>query len=108
MANNETSDYIEGAHAHLHPGSRGPGEVRFAVVPATEAILSLRALRDPARFPLQPPWVRLVQNRLAGLDWEVLGCLMNDRMGSSDFLTPPMSGPLTTYAADLGPTGAAP
>jgi DNA-binding transcriptional ArsR family regulator len=77
------------------------GEVRFAVAPATEAILSLRALRDPARFPLQLPWVRLVQNRLAGLDWEVLGCLMNDRMGSPDFLTPPMSGPLTTYAADL-------
>jgi hypothetical protein len=50
------------------------GEVRFAVAPATEAILSLRALRDPARFPLQLPWVRLVQNRLAGLDWEVLGC----------------------------------
>ena len=26
---------------------------------------------------------------------------MNDRMGSPDFLTPPLSGPLATYAADL-------
>jgi DNA-binding transcriptional ArsR family regulator len=83
----------------LAPGDLG--EIRFAVSPATEAILSLRALRDPARFPLQLPWVRRVQNRLADLDLEVLGCLMNDRMGSPDFLTPPLSGPLTTYAADL-------
>jgi DNA-binding transcriptional ArsR family regulator len=83
----------------LAPGDLG--EIRFAVSPATEAVLSLRALRDPARFPLQLPWVRKVQNRLAGLDWVVLSCLMNDRMGSPDFLTPPLSGPLTTYAADL-------
>lgn len=77
------------------------GQIRFAVSPATEAALSLRALRDPSRFPLQLPWVRKVQNRLADLDWEVLSCLMNDRMGSPDFLTPPLSGPLATYAADL-------
>lgn len=77
------------------------GEIRFAISPATEAALSLRALRDPARFPLQLPWVRKVRHRLADLDLEVLGALMNDRMGSPDFLTPPMSGPLATYAADL-------
>jgi len=83
----------------LAPGDLG--EIRFAVSPATEAILSLRALRDPARFPLQLPWVRRVQDRLRELDWEVLNHLMNDRMGSPDFLTPPLAGPLTTYAADL-------
>jgi DNA-binding transcriptional ArsR family regulator len=83
----------------LAPGDLG--EIRFAVSPATEAILSLRALRDPSRFPLQLPWVRKVQSRLADLEWEVLSCLMNDRMGSPDFLTPPLSGPLTTYIADL-------
>lgn len=83
----------------LSPGDLG--EIRFAVSPATEAILSLRALRDPSRFPLQLPWVQTVQARLPDLDWEVLRCLMNDRMGSPDFLTPPPSGPLTTYAADL-------
>jgi len=102
MANNEVPDYIEGWRVLtylLAPGDLG--EIRFAISPSTEAILSLRALRDPSRFPLQLPWVRRVQNRLADLDWEVLGCLMNERMGSPDFLTPPMSGPLTTYAADL-------
>jgi DNA-binding transcriptional ArsR family regulator len=83
----------------LAPGDLG--EIRFAVSPATEAILSLRALRAPSRFPLQLPWVREVQKRLPELDWEVLTHLMNDRMGSPDFLTPPLSGPLTTYAADL-------
>jgi DNA-binding transcriptional ArsR family regulator len=77
------------------------GQIRFAISPATEVILSLRALRDPARFPLQRPWVQRVQTRLPDLDWEVLRCLVNDRMGSPDFLTPPLSGPLTTYAADL-------
>jgi len=77
------------------------GEIRFAISPATEATLSLRALRDPSRFPLQLPWVRKVQHRLADLDLEVLGGLMNDRMGSPDFLTPPLSGPLATYEADL-------
>src|ERR1700761_2156310 len=77
------------------------GEIRFAISPALEAVLSLRALRDPARFPLQLPWVRGVQPRRAELDGEVLGYLMNDRMGSPDFLPPPLSGPLTTYAAEL-------
>ncbi|HEU5420730.1 MAG TPA: ArsR family transcriptional regulator [Streptosporangiaceae bacterium] len=102
MANNKASDYIEGKRVLTYLlAPEDLGEIRFAVSPALEATLSLRALRDPARFPLQLPWVRKVQNRQAGLDWEVLSCLMNDRMGSPDFLTPPLSGPLATYAADL-------
>ena len=102
MANNKASDYIEGGRVLTYLlAPEDLGEIRFAVSPATETALSLRALRDPSRFPLQLPWVRTVQNRLAGLDWEVLSCLMNDRMGSPDFLTPPLSGPLATYAADL-------
>lgn len=103
MANNKASDYIEGGGRVLTYllAPEDLGEIRFAVSPAIEATLSLRALRDPSRFPLQLSWVRKVQSRLVGLDWEVLSCLMNDRMGSPDFLTPPLSGPLTTYAADL-------
>jgi DNA-binding transcriptional ArsR family regulator len=83
----------------LEPGDLGA--IRFSVSPAREATLSLRALRDPARFPLQLSWVRRVQGRLADLDQPVLQCLVNARMGSPDFLTPPMSGPLTSYDKEL-------
>lgn len=60
-------------------------DIRFAVSPAAETVLSLRALRDPGRFPLQLPWVRAVQPLLDRLDWTVLRWLVNDRMGSRDF-----------------------
>jgi DNA-binding transcriptional ArsR family regulator len=102
MANNEASGYIESRPMLTYTlAPEDLGEIRFAISPAVEATLSLRALRDPSRYPLQLPWIRKVQHRLAGLDREVLGSLMNDRMGSPDFLTPPLSGPLATYAADL-------
>jgi DNA-binding transcriptional ArsR family regulator len=102
LANNEASDYIEGLRLLTYLlVPEDLGEIRFAISPASEATLSLRALRDPSRFPLQLPWVRKVQHRLADLDREVLGSLMNEQMGSPDFLTPPLSGPLATYAADL-------
>lgn len=70
-------------------------DVRFAVSPAAEMVLSLRALREPGRFPLQLPWVRAVQPLLEPLDWSVLRWLVNDRMGSPDFLTPRPTSPLT-------------
>lgn len=76
-------------------------EIRFAVSPAAEAVLSLRALRDPGRFPLQLPWVRAVQPSLERLDWTVLRWLVNDTMGSPDFLTPRPTSPLTQFGDEL-------
>lgn len=76
-------------------------DIRFAVSPAGEAGLSMRALRDPGRFPLQLPWVRLVQPRLDQLDWEVLRYLVNERMGSPDFLAPRPDSPLTSFEDEL-------
>ncbi|MFF1817199.1 DUF5937 family protein [Kribbella sp. NPDC058245] len=81
--------------------SRDLEEVRFALSPAAETVLSLRALRDPGRFPLQLPWVRAVQPLLTDLDWTVLGSLVNDTMGSPDFLTPRPTSPLTQFADEL-------
>ncbi|WP_405063974.1 winged helix-turn-helix domain-containing protein [Kribbella sp. NBC_01505] len=81
--------------------SRDLEEVRFALSPAAETVLSLRALRDPGRFPLQLPWVRAVQPLLSDLDWTVLGQLVNDTMGSPDFLTPRPTSPLTQFADEL-------
>lgn len=81
--------------------SRDLADVRFAVSPVAEMVLSLRALRDPGRFPLQLGWVRAVQPRVAGLNWDVLRWLINDTMGSPDFLTPRPTSPLTQLADEL-------
>lgn len=75
--------------------------IRFAVSPAAETVLSMRALRDPGRFPLQLPWVRAVQPLLEQLDWSVLRWLVNDTMGSPDFLTPRPTSPLTQFTDEL-------
>lgn len=76
-------------------------DIRFAVSPAAETVLSLRALQDPGRFPLQLPWVRAVQPRLEALDWDVLRWLVNETMGSPDFLTPRPTSPLTRLDDEL-------
>ncbi|RZU13954.1 regulatory ArsR family protein [Kribbella rubisoli] len=81
--------------------SRDLAEARFAVSPVAEMVLSLRALREPGRFPLQLGWVRAVQPRVAELDWDVLRWLVNDTMGSPDFLTPRPTSPLTQLADEL-------
>nr|WP_255512111.1 DUF5937 family protein [Kribbella kalugense] len=75
--------------------------MRFVVSPVAEMVLSLRALRDPGRFPLQLGWVRAVQPRVAELNWDVLRWLINDTMGSPDFLTPRPTSPLTQLADEL-------
>src|SRR3954462_3990681 len=64
-------------------------------------VLSLRALRDPGRFPLQLGWVRAVQDKVPGLNWAVLRWLVNETMGSPDFLTPRPTSPLTQLADEL-------
>jgi DNA-binding transcriptional ArsR family regulator len=81
--------------------SRDLAEVRFAVSPVAEMVLSMRALREPGRFPLQLGWVRAVQPRMKELDWDVLRWLVNDTMGSPDFLTPRPTSPLTQLADEL-------
>ncbi|MGZ0149012.1 DUF5937 family protein [Kribbella sp. WER1] len=81
--------------------SQDLADVRFAVSPVAEMVLSLRALREPGRFPLQLGWVRAVQPRVTELDWDVLRWLVNDTMGSPDFLTPRPSSPLTQLSDEL-------
>ncbi|WP_327639705.1 winged helix-turn-helix domain-containing protein [Kribbella sp. NBC_00482] len=81
--------------------SQDLADVRFAVSPVAEMVLSLRALRDPGRFPLQLGWVRAVQPQVTDLDWSVLRWLVNDTMGSPDFLTPRPTSPLTQLSDEL-------
>jgi DNA-binding transcriptional ArsR family regulator len=81
--------------------SQDLADVRFAVSPVAEMVLSLRALRDPGRFPLQLGWIRAVQPQVADLNWDVLRWLVNDTMGSPDLLTPRPTSPLTQLVDEL-------
>ncbi|NIK61981.1 ArsR/SmtB family transcription factor [Kribbella shirazensis] len=64
------------------------GEVRFAISPLNELVLSLRTLRDPGRFPLQLPWLRATEPVRADLRSELLRALTNEALWTPDFLTP--------------------
>ena len=74
-------------------------EVRFAISPLNELTLSLRALRDPGRFPLHLPWLRGVGT--ADLDRETLLALTNDRLWTPDFLNPRPRTPLARLEDEL-------
>lgn len=74
-------------------------EVRFAISPLNELTLSLRALRDPGRFPLHLPWLRTVAT--ADLDRETLLALTNERLWTPDFLNPRPRNPLARLEDEL-------
>ena len=81
-------------------------EVRFAVSPLNELTLSLRALRDPGRFPLHLPWLRTVAE--ADLDREALLALTNDLLWTPDFLNPRPHDPLARLEEELEVVAATP
>jgi DNA-binding transcriptional ArsR family regulator len=71
------------------------GSVRFGISPLCELGLSLRAIREPARFPLQLGWLRRTEEARTRLDMRTLGGLIDDRMWTPDFLNPRPASPLT-------------
>ena len=71
------------------------GSVRFGISPLCELGLSLRAIREPSRFPLQLPWLRRTEEARSRLDLETLMALIDDRMWTPDFLNPRPASPLT-------------
>lgn len=77
------------------------GEVRFAISPLHELVLSLRTLRDPGRFPLQLPWLRATEPARSGLDLELLNALTNEALWTPDFLTPRPFSPLGRIEDEL-------
>lgn len=81
-------------------------EVRFAISPLNELTLSLRALRDPGRFPLHLPWLRAVA--AADLDREALLALTNDLLWTPDFLNPRPRDPLARLEEELEVVAATP
>ncbi len=71
------------------------GAVRFGISPLCELGLSVRAFRDPSRFPLQLGWLRRTEEARARLDQRVLMGLIDDRLWTPDFLNPRPTSPLT-------------
>jgi DNA-binding transcriptional ArsR family regulator len=77
------------------------GSVRFGISPLCELGLSLRAIREPARFPLQLGWLRRTEEARARLDMATLNGLIDERMWTPDFLNPRPSSPLTRLDDEL-------
>jgi DNA-binding transcriptional ArsR family regulator len=77
------------------------GEVRFGISPLCEMGLSLRSLKDPARFPLQLPWLRRTEKARSSLNTEVLFALIDKRLCTPDLLNPRPGSPLTRISDEL-------
>ncbi len=77
------------------------GEVRFAISPLNELTLSLRTIRDPGRYPLQLPWLRLTQDVRGDLDHDLLLALTDTRLWTPDFLNPRPTTPLARLDDEL-------
>ncbi|WP_432824701.1 HTH domain-containing protein [Dactylosporangium sp. CA-092794] len=76
-------------------------DLRFAVSPLNELVLSLRAWRDPGRFPLHLRWLHALQETRTGLDEAVLLGLTDARLWTPDFLNPRPYSPLTRFDDEL-------
>ena len=76
-------------------------DVRFAVSPLNELVLSLRAWRDPGRYPLHLRWSHALEDIRDSLDGSVLLALTNARLWTPDFLNPRPYSPLTRIDEEL-------
>jgi DNA-binding transcriptional ArsR family regulator len=76
-------------------------DVRFAISPLNELVFSLRAWRDPGRYPLHLPWLHRVEAARGDLDGDLLLALTNERLWTPDFLTPRPRSPLTRIEDEL-------
>ncbi|MGY0491057.1 DUF5937 family protein [Streptomyces sp. WG-D5] len=73
----------------------------FAYSPLQEAVYSLRAWRDPARYPHQRPWLRRLGPAFRRQDTELLTALIAPRLWIPDFLTPRPDRPRPDLGAQL-------
>lgn len=76
-------------------------EIRFGTSPLCEMGVSLSALKDPGRFPLQLPWLRRTAEGRRHIDQETLLALIDDRHWTPDFLNPRSTSPLTRIEDEL-------
>ena len=74
---------------------------RFAISPLHETMNAVRLLARPAAAGFHAPWLRAVAPAVEGLDLTPLALLTPHRTYGPDFLSPPPSGPNTTFADEL-------
>lgn len=85
----------------LRFGSGDTARCRFAVSPLQETMSALLVLKAPHRQAWYLPWLRGIQDVVAGLDLGLLGVAVPVRGHGPDFLWPSPTGPLTTIEDDL-------
>ncbi|MEU6209556.1 DUF5937 family protein [Streptomyces sp. NPDC085612] len=74
---------------------------RFALSPAWETQEAVRTLTRPDRQGYHLPWLRGIRAAAAGLDLRPLWLLMPRRGHSTDFISPPPSGPGVSFEEEL-------
>lgn len=82
--------------------------LRFGVSPLSELCLSLRLLRAPTTYPVPDGWPEHVARQIAELDVELLTALVNERLGTPDFLNPRPELPLPRLGDELRAVSALP
>ncbi len=74
---------------------------RFALSPAWETQEAIRTLSRPDRQGYHLPWLRRIRAAADGLDLRPLWLLMPRRGHSTDFISPPPSGPGGSFEEEL-------
>jgi len=82
--------------------------VRFAISPFNELSLSLRAWRDPGRYPLHLPWIHELMRARGDLDTETLDQMVNGVLWTPDFLNPLPTSPVTRLEDEFALVAATP
>ena len=75
--------------------------IRFGVSPLNELVMSLRALRSPAAYPLARRWLRATRAARRQLDSSVISALITDDFLTPDFCNPRPEKALTDLADEL-------
>ncbi|MCP2342286.1 ArsR/SmtB family transcription factor [Actinomadura rupiterrae] len=76
-------------------------QTRLACSPLNEAVMSVRALKDPAHHALHLPWIKNVRDWLPEADLRLLDGLVPAADRTPDFVTPPPGTPLPDLADEL-------
>ncbi|MCU7729136.1 winged helix-turn-helix domain-containing protein [Actinoplanes sp. KI2] len=82
--------------------------VRFAISPLNELSLSLRAWRDPGRYPLYLPWLHELTRARSHLDTETLDQMVNGDLWTPDFLNPLPTSPVARLEDEFAVVAATP
>ncbi|MGW7450907.1 DUF5937 family protein [Streptomyces sp. NPDC054787] len=86
---------------HHRFGHRDLLRCRFALSPAWETQEAIRTLSRPDRQGYHLPWLQRIRAAAAGLDLRPLWLLMPRRGHSTDFISPPPSGPGVSFEEEI-------